>query len=579
MDKTSFQQYRRALRYVKPYWKRLLLAMIFMLGVAGSTSALAYLVKPALDGIFVEKNMSMLKLMPFAILVSFSLKGIFNFSQEYFMNYVGQRVIMDIRQKLFAHMQRLSVSYFKKTTVGEVITRIIGDVAVLQSSVSRSLTSLIKDFFTAFGLIAVVFYRDLFLASIAFVSIPLILIPILRFGLKIKKYSYKAQGIMGGMTSFLKEHFSGLRIVKVFNIEVTAEERFHKENLGYFKNFMSQIKVKASSVLVIDILAATAIAFVIWYGGKQVIAGTRTPGDFFSFITALILMYEPIKRMNSSYSAIQEGLGASQRIFKILDEETEIDNQGTFELESFKDSIEFKQLFFKYSEDNCVLKNINLTVKRGEKIGIVGFSGEGKSTLVSLIPRFFDVSAGAILIDGRDIKDFTLKSLRKQIAMVTQESILFNTEIRDNILVGKPDAMDADISEAAKNAFAHDFITKFPEDYKTVIGEMGERISGGERQRIAIARAFIKNAPILILDEATSALDSRSEKEVQNALNVLMEGRTCFIVAHRLSTLSEVDRIIVIKNGTISETGTHEELLRKKEDYYALYKMQQQREE
>lgn len=576
MDKESIIIYKRILQFVKPYWKRLLLAMVFMLGVAGTTSSLAFLVKPALDTIFFQKNREMLNLMPLAILLAYSLKGIFNFSQEYHMNYVGQKVVMDIRQALYDHIQRLSLYYFISIPVGQLISRITGDVNVLQSSVSRAITSIIKDLFTALGLLIVIFYRDFKLAIIAFLVLPFLFIPIFQFGLKTKLYSYRVNVIMGNMLSFLKEYFSGIRIVKIFNLEERGKKLFAEENLNFFKNYMKQIKVKAISGPIIEVMSAFAIAGVIWYGGREVIAGNSSPGNFFSFITALILLYEPIKRLNGSYSIIQEGIGAAKRIFEIMDiaSESDIESKSTRDLKEFKDSIEFRNVSFKYDKD-YVLKDFNLKVKKGEKIGIVGASGGGKSTLVNLIPRFYDIEEGQILIDGVDIRNYSLKSIRSMIAMVTQEVILFNATIKDNILCGRESASFEEVVQSAKNANAHNFIISFPDQYETNIGEMGEFLSGGERQRIAIARAFIKDAPILILDEATSALDTQSEREVQKALDELMRGKTCFIIAHRLSTLVNMDRIIVLKNGKICEEGNHKELMEKKGEYYKLYTLQQ----
>ncbi len=578
MDKESLIIYKRILKYVKPYWKRLLLAMFFMLGVAGTTSALAFLVKPALDSIFFEKNRSMLNIMPLAILVAYALKGICNFSQEYHMNYVGQKVVMDIRQALYDHIQRLSLYHFISIPMGQLISRITGDVGVLQASVSRAITSIIKDFFTALGLLCVVFYRDFKLALIAFLVLPFLFIPIFQFGLKTKKYSYRVNVIVGNMLSFLKEYFSGIRIVKVFNLEEKGKKIFSEENEKFFKNYMKQIKVRAVSGPIIELMSAFAIAGVIWYGGRQVILENATPGNFFSFITALILLYEPIKRLNGSYSTIQEGIGSAKRIFEIMDIASErlIDDKATKELKEFNDSIEFKNVSFKYDKD-YVLKNFNLKVKKGEKIGIVGTSGGGKSTLVNLLPRFYELEEGQILIDNIDIREYTLKSIRSMIAMVTQEVILFNATVRENILYGRDDATLDDVVRSAKNANAHNFIMSFPDQYETNVGEMGEFLSGGERQRIAIARAFIKDAPIVILDEATSALDTQSEREVQKALEELMAGKTCFIIAHRLSTLINMDRIIVLKYGEICEEGSHAELIEKKGEYYKLFTMQQGR--
>jgi subfamily B ATP-binding cassette protein MsbA len=566
--------YRRLLEFVKPYWKHLAGAMVCMLFVSAATSGSAFLVKPVLDDVFFKKDLVMLKLIPLAIIGIFILKGVFDYGQAFLMSYVGQRIIADLREKIYNHIQSLSLSFFTRNPTGVLMSRILNDVNMIQGAVTDAVTGLLKDCFTLIGLVAVIFYRDWFLASVALVVFPVAVYPMVKFGKKLRSYSTRSQSAMANITTILLESITGTRIVKAFNMEDHERKRFAKENRRLFGILIKSVRVRAISHPLMEFLGGLGIAFIVFYGGRSVIRGEATPGTFFSFLAALLMLYEPVKRLSGINNTVQQGLAAAVRIFEVLDTVPEIRDQPKAQvLTRVSQAIEYRDVSFKY-EDDWVLENINLHIKVGEMVAFVGASGGGKSTLVNLLPRFYDVTSGKVLIDGVDIRELTAESLRSKIGIVTQTTILFNDTVRSNIAYGKIDQPFEEIVKAAQAAYSHGFIQNLPKGYETVIGEQGVKLSGGERQRISIARALLKNAPILILDEATSSLDSESEIEVQKALEYLMQGRTTLVIAHRLSTIRKADRIMVISNGTIVEEGTHEELLAKEGEYKKLYLLQ-----
>jgi len=559
---------------VKDSWFTLFIAMGCMLIMSAGTSAAAYLIKPALDEVFINKDVRMLKLIPAAIIIVYFLRSVAMYGQEYLMNHVGQNIIRRLRNSLYNHIQDLPLSFFQKEKTGVLMSRVTNDVNIIKNMVSVAVTGSLRDFFTVIGLTAVIFYQIWQLALIAFIVLPISFYPIVIFGRKVRKVSTGCQEAMADMSSFLHETFAGNKIVKAFGMEPYEKKRFFEKTHRLLRLEMKEVRAKAISSPINLFLGGVGVAIVIWYGGSRVIAGDYTTGTFISFLAAVLLLYAPIKNLSKLNNAIQQGLAATDRIFDIIERASDIPEvQNPVIIKPGPHSVKFENVFFKYDSE-MVLKNINLDVKEGEILALVGMSGGGKTSLVNLIPRFFDVSDGTIFIDGTDIRKSSISSLREQIAIVTQDPILFNDTIRNNIAYGKQKAPNSEIERAARAAYAYDFIQSFPDKFDTPIGELGGRLSGGEKQRICIARALLKDAPILILDEATSSLDTESEMLVQKALENLMKGRTTFVIAHRLSTISYAHRIIVIVNGQIVEEGKHDELLASQGEFYKLYQMQ-----
>lgn len=566
--------YQRMVLLVKLHWHRMALAVACMLGVAACTAASAYLIKPVLDEIFIDKKVDMLKVLPLVVLLIFLVKSLCAWGQGYLMSYVGNKIVVDLRQQLYDHLQRLSLSFFDRTPTGILMSRITNDVSQIQAAVKDCVTGIIRDALSVVALVGVVFYRDWQLAIIAVIILPFAFFPIVKFGQKLRAISTKSLEAMGDISVILHETIGGNRIVKAFCMEDYEKKRFAKENMRSFEYSMKSASVNSLSPPLMEFFGGIGIVAIIWYGGYSVIAGISTPGNFFSFLAALILLYEPVKRLSGMNMTLQQGIAAAYRVYEILDTPSAIvDKPGALHLPPISHDIEFRRVDFHYG-DEPVLRDINFTVGAGELIAIVGVSGAGKTTLVNLIPRFYEVTKGAILIDGVDIREVTIASLRAQIGIVTQQTILFNDTVRNNIAYGDIRKSEKDVLDAARAANAIDFIAKLPQGLDTVIGEQGVLLSGGERQRICIARALLKNAPILILDEATSSLDSESELEVQKALENLMAGRTTLVIAHRLSTIKNADRIIALGDGHVVEEGRHDDLLRTNSEYRRLYELQ-----
>lgn len=565
----------RLLEVLRPYRAQLLVAMVGMIIMGGLNALQAYMVKPLLDEIFINHNERMLKLLPLGLLLVFLGKGSFYFMYSYLLEKTGQSVIRDLRNRVYAHLNELSLSFFHKTPTGELVSRIINDISMLQGSISNALVRLLKDFFSVIGLLGVIFYMDWRLALVSLIFIPMATVPIVVFGRKFRKISTNYQIVLGEATSQLHETIAGVRIVKAFCTEEFEKKRFAGKLQKIMDILMSETKYNCLSHPLNEFLGGIVIAMIIWFGGVQVLQGHSTPGAFMSFLAALMMLYEPIKGVSKVNATIQQGFAAAARIFFLLDIRPDIrEVPDAIEMPLFSRSIVMSDVNFKYEKEPLVLKNINLRVNRGEVLAVVGPSGSGKTTLANLIPRFYEINEGTIEIDDVDIQRFTMSSLRGQLALVTQQTILFNDTVRNNIAYGRNDCPEGKIIEAARSAFALDFILELPQGFDTVIGEAGARLSGGQQQRISIARALLKDAPILILDEATSALDTESEREVQKALENLMRNRTTIVIAHRLSTIQNADRIIVLKDGCLVEEGSHEELLALGGEYSSLYHLQ-----
>jgi subfamily B ATP-binding cassette protein MsbA len=566
--------FKRVLEYSRPYWWRIGISVLASLGVGGMDGAFAYMVAPLLKKVLIEKDLTIFRALPLIVIAIFLFRGICRYLNDYFIRTAGQLAIQDIRNDLYRNNMGLSLRFFNAHPAGALMSRVLADVAVMQEGVANIVTGFFRDGFGVLSLVAVLFYRDWRLAFLSIMVIPLTVYPAQKIGRRIKQLSRQSMGSMGDIAGILQETFSGIKVIKAFGLEEREVDRFVRFNRSFYGFQRKSIKYEGLSSPVMEVITSLGVAAVIWFGGSRVISGQMPAEAFFSFIAAMMLLYSPVKRLINAYNTVQRSLGAAERVFEIIDERSELaEPTAPVVIDRCQGNVEFRDVSFRYGEDE-VLSHIDLKAGRGEVVALVGPSGGGKTTLVSLISRFFDVTGGAVLIDGVDVRTIGSRGLTRLFALVDQETILFNETIANNIRYGKPDATDGEVEAAARAAFAHEFILAMPDGYATNIGDRGVRLSGGQRQRICIARAILKNAPILILDEATSALDTESEQMVQEALNNLMANRTTFVIAHRLSTILSADKIAVLENGRIVDTGTHGELLERGGLYRKLHDMQ-----
>ncbi|MFA9461547.1 lipid A export permease/ATP-binding protein MsbA [Thiohalorhabdus methylotrophus] len=567
--------YRRLLTYVWPFWGRLTVALVAMVLVAATTAGVAYLLKPVIDQIFINKNEALLVVLPLGVIVLYLMKGVANYLETYLLSWVGQRAMRQLRDDLFGRLLHMPLGFFSEHAAGTLISRLTYDVDQVEKSVTRGLSTILKDSLTAVFLLAVVFFHDWQLALVSLIGLPIVIWPLAELTRKLRKSSRSSQQARATMTRVIEEGVVGNRVIKAFNGEDYEHARFHKESEVHRKQNMRKAQATALSLPVMEITAAICIALVIYYGGYRVISsgGETSPGTFFSFLAALLMMYDPLKRLTKINPVIQQGVAAGERIFQMLDLRPEQDGGGR-SLETVRGALTLDGVWFGYDPDTPVLQGIDLEVPAGNVVALVGLSGAGKSTLVNLVPRFYRPDQGRILLDGEDTADLNLRFLRDQVAIVSQEVILFNDTLAANIAYGKPEATRAEVEDAANAAGVMEYVDRLEYGLDHIVGEGGARLSGGQRQRLAIARALLRDAPILILDEATSSLDPQSEKLVQRGFERLMQGRTTLVIAHRLATIQRADSIAVMESGRIVEQGGHDELLARGGIYAYLWETQ-----
>ena len=574
------KNYIRLMNYIRPYVKHLAFAIVCIVLAAAANLYVPWIIKDMIDKVLMERDMAMLNLIAGGIIIVFFFRGIFYYGQSYLVSFVGQRVVIDIREALFEKFQRMPLAYFDRHQTGEIMSYVTNDVQALQNALVDKLIELVTESSVLVGSIVLMFYLDWKLTLITLITVPLVGQAMNIFGKKLKRSGIVIQERLADINSLLQESVSAVRVVKSFVRERYEIERFHRQNELNFQAEMKNVQLTSLLTPTVEFLAAITVTFILWIGGYEVVQGDLTAGALVAFLTYAVNLANPVKRISRIYGTVQRAMAAADRVFDVIDmEETIHDKEGAVPLPEIEGRVAVKDVSFSYKEGAPALSHVSLEASPGQLVAFVGPSGAGKSTIANLIPRFYEVDEGVIEIDGHDVRDVTLNSLREQIGIVPQETMLFSSSVRENIRYGRLEATDEEVEEAARAANAEEFILQLPQGYETKIGERGLNLSGGQRQRIAIARAILKNPRILILDEATSALDTESEKIVQAALDKLMVGRTSFAIAHRLSTIFNADCIYVIDGGHIVEQGTHAELLAAGGLYSTLYNIQFRGEE